>query len=673
MSQIAEAYVRVRPDTTGFKQETTRQVSRDLKGVERQLQSTNREMSRFGRGALVGTGALRDLGRAAAFASLSFIGGAGVVVGIRSTIKAAMEAQASLAQTQNAVERSGVSWKQYGQQIQDAALEQSKLSGFDDERFQRTFATLLRATGDVNKAFADNALAANIARGANIELEQAAKIVARAEAGQARGLAQLGIVLDKNAGRLEILTALQNKFAGSTAAFANTAAGAQARFNVAINETQEAIGAALLPTVTEYLNKATEWLNNDENQERIQRGVKKGVDATEKAVGLLTKTLQGFVAVGEGAVKVLRDLEEASGPLGFPSQSELNSRRFDMQGLIAGREWHHILPDFRDPNALTRIASDPGRADAALAQAVADAVRSRGTTRGEQTGIGLAQAQAGGQRSAITAAVEARLDFVRDTIDFANRLIREGRGDTKKLAATLQQFYGEQENLNSILDGFAEADRQAREDRVAETKQRAAEWRDANHQQQLAFEAARKQGREFHERFREQVRQQAEDQRDRLDLRDQIRLQIIQNRVAATELLPETDRALKTRREAQRLLVRFWREQAKNDRLSTLEQLQARAQAIQAQEELRNLGKKDRQDGGGGFTLGQLFQEAGEQFATYGGNIGAAGTPLSAQDARASLAGAIKTHQTTVVQNFFYPTGPSQAMNDARAAARNLK
>lgn len=673
MSQIAEAYVRVRPDTTGFKQDVTRTVSRDLRGVERQLQSTNREFTRFGRGALVGTGALRELGRAAAFASLSFIGGAGVVVGIRSTIKAAMEAQVALGQVQNVVENAGVSWKQYGAQIEAAALAQSQLSGIDDERFLRTFSTLLRATGDVNRALEDNALAANVARGANIELEQAAKIVARAEAGQARGLAQLGVIVDKHAGRVEILTALQAKFAGSTAKFADTAAGAQARFNVAINETQEAIGTALLPTVTEYLNKATEWLNNEENQERIQRGVTRGVEATEKSVGLLTKTLGAFVAVGEGAVKVLRDLEEAAGPLGFPSQEELNRNRFDMQGLIAGREWHHLLPEFRDPNALGRIAADPGRADKVIADIVAAAVGSRGTNRNEQTGIDLARAQASGQRNAITSAIEARLAFVQDTIDFANRLLKEGRGDTKKLASTLQQFYGEQENLNSVLDGFAEADRQAREDRIEDAKRRAEEWRDANHQIQLAFEAARKQGREFHKRFSESIRQQAEDQRARLATRDLIRLQIIENRVAATNLLPETDRALQTRRDAQKLLVRFWREQAKNDRLSALEQLQAQGAAIAAQNDLRNIGRKDKESGGRGFTLSELFAEAGEEFAMYGSNVGPRGAPLSAQDARGALAQTIKTHNVNVTQFITAPMPISQAMIDARNAARVLQ
>lgn len=294
--------------------------------------------------------------------------------------------------------------------------------------------------------------------------------------------------------------------------------------------------------------------------------------------------------------------------------------------------------------------------------------------RNQQTATDLARAQAAGQRAGITAAVNARLAFVKETIAFANKLLAEGRGDTAKLSTTLQQFYGEQENLTSILDGFAEADRQAREDAVEDAKQRAAEWRDANHQIQLAFEEARKQGREFHRRFSESVRQQAEDQRARLATRDLIRLQIIENRVAAANLLPDTDRALKTRRDAQKLLIRFWREQAKNDRLSALEQLQAQGQAIAAQNDLRNIGKKDKTgDGGRGFTLSELFAEAGDQFATYGSNVGPAGSPLSAQDARGGLAQTIKTHQVHVTQIFNIPVPTSQAMIDARNAAKNLQ
>lgn len=687
MSQIAEAYVRVRPDTTGFKQDVSRQVSRDLRGVERQLQANNRELSRFTRGALVGTGALRQLGRAAAFASLSFISGAGLVVGLRSSVKAAMEAQASLAQTQNAVEQAGVSWAEYGQRIQDAALVQSQMSGIDDERFQRTFATLLRATGDVNRALEDNALAANVARGANIQLEQAAKIVARAEAGQARGLAQIGVILEKNATRTEILRALNEKFAGSTARFADTAAGAQARFNVALNETQETIGTVLLPVLTDYLNKASEWLNKTENQERIEKRVRQAVDFTTTAVELGTVAVEGMTEAYDLLSRIpgspvnmfeeTRDRARGAGDMIYRVADALGLVEEETRRVVTAQDlaWaaakrrnlQPALGIFGFGNEINQINEEA----AASFDVPAGRPRSPAQTRAQQTATDLARAQASGQRAAITAAVNARMQFVRDTINFANMLLREGRGDTAKLSQTLEQFYGEQESLTGILDRFADEDKRAREDAIEDAQRRAEEWRDANHQIQAAFADARKQGREFHERFREQVRQDAEDARARLEMREMIQGQVLQNQLAAAELKGDTEKGIAAQRAVWKRIIDYYRDLAKHAHYSRLERLRFQNQAIEAQRAFNNLGKQDRQSGG--FSLAELFAEAGEQFAQYGSNIGPRGAPLSAQDARGALAQTIKTHNVTVIQHITAPTPISQAMIDARNAARVLQ
>lgn len=692
MSQIAEAFVRVRPDTSGFKAEATRSVSRDLRNVERQLQNTNREMSRFGRGALVGTGALRELGRAAAFASLSFIGGAGIVVGLKSTISAAMEAERVVAQTRNAVERAGVSWEEYGQLIQDAALQQAQISGFDDEQLLGTFSRFLRITGTVNKALKDNALAADIARGANIELEQASKIVARAEAGQARGLANLGVEVRKGATSIEILTALNEKFAGSSQRFADTAAGAQSRFNVALDETAETIGRQLLPVLTEYLNKVSDWLNKSENQEKIEKRTKQAVSFTTTSVELLTDAYAGLNKAYDVAAA------NPANPIGMFERARQRADDFgsaifsvaDKLGLVAeetqrintveellwaARKRRNLQPAlgiFGYGNEINQIIEQAADAADAADAAAAERTRSPAQTRAQQTLTDLAAAQAGGQRSAITAAAQARLAFIRDTIDFANKLLREGRGDTAKLSQTLQRFYGEQEAVNGILEDFARQDEQARQDRIDAAKDRAAKWRDQNHQYHLAVEAMLKQGREFHEEFKRQVAQDAEDARRRLEVRDQIRLQTLQNQLAGAQLKGDTDRGIQAQKTALRHIVNYYRDQAKNLRLSVLERKQAQGEALNAQRALNDLSKRKADGGGGGFTLQELFQEAGDEFAMYGSNIGPRGSSLSAQDARGALAQTIKASHTTIVQNFNYPVGPSQAMNDARASIRNV-
>lgn len=703
MSQIAEAYVRVRPDTTGFKQDVSRQVSRDLRGVESQMRRNNREMDRFVRGALVGTGALRQLGRAAAFASTSFIGGAGLVYAITSSIKAAMEAQAAVAQTEGVVERAGVSWRRYGKQIQAAALEQSQLSGIDDERFLRTFSLLFRATGDVNRALEDNALAANIARGANLELEQAAKIVARAEAGQARGLAQLGVVLDKGAGRLEIRAALLRKFTGETERFANTAAGAQARFNVAINETQEAIGTALLPVVTEYLNKGAEWLNQTENQEKIQRTTTRIVDtsvtvidALAASIGIAADAWGKFNTVVEktpgGGGKggwfdrlVTGDITEWVGLLREQVQllekdmDDLFGKYYPYLGGVGPDQFFNTDP-FGTFAAFMAEASKNGGVGALLSEGIGrqgreggGRQRSRLATRDEATLTELARAQASGNRRAIEAAVAARQAFINDTIAFANKLLYEGRGDTGKLQSTLQSLHAQTESLNAITQGYIDADEQARQDRIKAAEAAAAQWREDNHQYHLAIEAMLKQGKTFHDNFKRQVAEEAAAQKTRLEMRETIQGQVLQNKLALAELKGDTDAGIKAQRAVLRQIIDYYRDLAKHTHYSRLERLRFQAQAISAQKAFNDLGNGDEKRAGGGFTLAELFAEAGEQFEQYGSNIGPAGTPLSAQDARGALAQTIKTHNVTVIQHITAPTPISQAMIDARNAARVLQ
>jgi len=220
-----------------------RNASKGAKGFERDL-------GKSARGAIAASVSFRGLGRSIAFASSYFLGGAGIVYGIKSTIAAAEESQRVLGQTQVAVRKTGLSWGQYGQQIREAALAESNLSGFDDERLLGTFSSLVRATGDVNRALKLNALAADVSRGSNMDLEAATKLVIKANAGMTGAVRRVLPFLDKNATATQLIAALQQKYAGAAEAYGQTAAGAQDRFRVAVQNLQEAIGSGLLPTIS---------------------------------------------------------------------------------------------------------------------------------------------------------------------------------------------------------------------------------------------------------------------------------------------------------------------------------------------------------------------------------------------------------------------------------------
>src|SRR5437588_678148 len=147
-----------------------RSLTRMWAHASRGARTFDRDIGRSARGALAATLSVRGLGRALAFGSTGFLGGAGLGFALKDTIAKAEESQRVLGQTDVAVTRSGLSWKRWGREIRAAALEQSKISGFDDEKILSSFDVFIRRTRNVAKALHETALAQDVARGRNIAL-----------------------------------------------------------------------------------------------------------------------------------------------------------------------------------------------------------------------------------------------------------------------------------------------------------------------------------------------------------------------------------------------------------------------------------------------------------------------------------------------------------------------
>jgi hypothetical protein len=200
--------------------------------------------------------ATHKFGKAAGLAGLAIAGT--LVVALKKSVEAAMDAQVSQSKMENQLKALGISYKQHGAQIEDVIQKVSRLSALDDEDLQDSFTSLVRTTKDVDKALTDAALAADVSRGKHISLEAATKLVTAAELGKAGALTRSGIEVEKGATSIQLLGALHEKFAGQAEAYGKTAAGAQERFQVAVENLQEAIGNRLLPVLTKLLTKATE-------------------------------------------------------------------------------------------------------------------------------------------------------------------------------------------------------------------------------------------------------------------------------------------------------------------------------------------------------------------------------------------------------------------------------
>lgn len=272
------------------------------------------EIERLGRGALVGSGLVRGLGRAAAFSSTAFLGGAGLVYAVKTFTKAAEEHQAVEAQLAAALRAQGINYAAYRGQIDETLAAQERLTGFSEDETSQAFTKLVRATGDVNVALKLNATAANIARGSGKDLGTVAAAVTKAYDGQTGALRRLVPSIKAGVSGQQAIAQASKQFAGSAQAYADTAAGAQARLTQAIHQTEIAIGTALIPTVQRLETHLTNWLNDSKNQKKLQNDINTAVS-------------QGTLVI-EGLARGIRLVEDVLGPVvadlgGFENAAEL--------------------------------------------------------------------------------------------------------------------------------------------------------------------------------------------------------------------------------------------------------------------------------------------------------------------------------------------------------------
>src|SRR5581483_12036885 len=260
---LARAELAVRRAEAELASETRRATST--------LAQQERTMGRVTRGAIAGSGVFHGLGRSVAFASGAFLGGTGLVYAIRQSIDQAVAQDQILHNLRNSLEAGGHSWARYSQQIETATAALKRQSAFDDEELYQSLQLLVRGTGDVSEALRLNALAADVARGRNMGLVQAATLLVRVHAGQVGSLRRLGIEVDKGISGTKALQQVQRQYAGAAQAYADSAAGAQARFRIAIEDTEKAIGRGLLPQFTRLANNAADWLADADNQARVER------------------------------------------------------------------------------------------------------------------------------------------------------------------------------------------------------------------------------------------------------------------------------------------------------------------------------------------------------------------------------------------------------------------
>lgn len=188
----------------------------------------------------------------AAYASLSIV---------RDSVMAFAEAEKSQARLTAQLKASNISYRAHAAEIERVIQKTSLLAGLDDEQLQDAFTNIVRVTGNVNKSLRLTGLAADFARGKQIDVAKAGEIVGKVAGGNVGVLSRYGFALRKGATSAEALAMLQKRFGGQAEAYGKTTAGSLDRLSVASENLKEKVGGALAPALSSAADKLGVFLS----------------------------------------------------------------------------------------------------------------------------------------------------------------------------------------------------------------------------------------------------------------------------------------------------------------------------------------------------------------------------------------------------------------------------
>lgn len=217
---------------------------------------------------------------AAAFAGLAAVGGIAV--------KAAMEDAQAQAQLANQLRNTTGATNAQIAATEDFISQTSMAAAVADDQLRPALANLVRSSGDLQTAQDQLNLALDISAGTGKDLESVSIALGKAQTGNVTALKKLGIPLSENIVKtndFEAATAeLSSTFAGAASTAANSAEGQFKKLGIALDETKESIGEALLPAVSKVLPYLITFGNWAKDNTGILLGVGFAIGAIAAAI-----------------------------------------------------------------------------------------------------------------------------------------------------------------------------------------------------------------------------------------------------------------------------------------------------------------------------------------------------------------------------------------------------
>lgn len=294
-SELATAFVRVRPNLTGFKAEAeagTKQAGAALGKVF---------------ALAFGTVAVEELAR--------------------HVVTVAAQQDAMFAKIKQLTKSAGADWTVYGQTVQEQIIKKSESSGFAVDQLANAYGRLIQQTKNSKQALSLLTTASDVARARGTAVTQVATSLSRALGGNAQALSRLGIIVpkytvqqdaakkklqelaeaetalaeirkgdapinldaqakayetlgstqrtelkatltaqlaaaaasDKQIGAQKTLQEVSERFKGQGEIFGETAAGQADRFQISVHELEVTIGEHLIPLLGSAAIKGREW------------------------------------------------------------------------------------------------------------------------------------------------------------------------------------------------------------------------------------------------------------------------------------------------------------------------------------------------------------------------------------------------------------------------------
>ena len=182
---------------------------------------------------------------------------AGLGAGLVITAKAAAADQAAQAQLARQLQATTGATEKQIQANEDFISTLSMSAAVADDELRPALASLVRGTGDLASAQDALKTVLDVSAATGKGVQEVADAVSKAYAGNTKAIKQLSpelySLIKDGASVDEVMQSLAKTFGGSASVAANSAQGQFKRLSIAMDETKEAIGAAILPLVTALL------------------------------------------------------------------------------------------------------------------------------------------------------------------------------------------------------------------------------------------------------------------------------------------------------------------------------------------------------------------------------------------------------------------------------------